>query len=509
VQDWLTALADLFVGNFWIWAVIGAWSGFIIGSIPGLGPVFALALAIPLTFGMEPLSAMILLGSIYCGTVTGGSVSSVLLNIPGTTGSIATCWDGFSLAKQGRAAEALGAGIMSSTLGTFIGLICLAFLGPLLGRLVAYIGPVEYFSLIILAFAFVAAASKGEAIKGFIMGGVGLLFAFVGMDVITAYERFTFGSLFLMDGVPFGPAVIGIFAFSQLINSAIKGQSISHGEKVTGNVLPGVIAVFKHPITVVKAWIVGIIAGVMPGLGINIGNIMAYMLEKNASKTQEEKDSFGKGNIRGIIAPEVANNATAYANLSSSFALGIPSGSSDAILLGGLILWGLTPGKAFFDTSQSLFFPTLVWGMALAPLILLPGLFIIKYLAKITEIKPYTLLPLVTVISILGSLSSRGHIFDIWVMIVFGFIGYILDRGGFPLSTLVISLVLGTLLETNMSRALRISDGSWAIFVQKPVSLIVLIISLIIVLGAFVDLKTPLVNFFNRFKFMSKLKIGK
>ncbi|MFA5536984.1 MAG: tripartite tricarboxylate transporter permease [Bacillota bacterium] len=490
MEVWLGALGSFFSHHLYLYAIVGVYVGLIIGAIPGLGPVFALALCIPITFGLEPLAAMIALTAVYCGTVGGGSVSSILLNIPGTTGSISTCYDGYPLAQQGRAATALSVSFTSSIVGGLVGPLSLAFLGPLFGRWATKLGPIEFFSLVLLAFALVAAASKGDTLKGMLMAALGLLFSFVGMDVITGTSRFSFGNLYLMDGIPFSPAVIGLFAFPELIAIALRGKSVVvNSDKVghqKGEVWEGVKAVLKAPFTIIRSSILGVFIGVMPGVGINVSNLVNYMVEKKLSK---EPETFGKGNIKGLIAPEVANSATATGSLSTAFALGIPGGSSDAILLGGLMIFGLTPGKAFFDTSISLFFPTLIWGMLFAPLAMIGALFLVRYIAKVANIKHTVLVPMIALLSIVGAFANRGQVFDIWVMIFFGVLGYFLVKAKYPLANLVVAMVLGKMLEAELNRALRISGGSYTAFLESNISLVALVISAAILLSAFIDFK--------------------
>jgi len=465
---------------------IGVYIGIVIGAIPGLGPVFALSLFLALTVGMDAINGITFLIAIYCGCVAGGSISSILLNIPGTTGSIATSFDGFPMSQKGKAGTALGAAFTASAIGGIVGPLALAIVGPRLGRLAVALGPAEYASLVLLAFAMVASASRSVASKGLLVAGFGLMLSFVGIDIITATARFAVGNLLLENGVPFISAVIGVFAFSQAIVFAVSGGTVSEGGHITDSVFAGVISVLKVPFKLLRSVIIGVAIGIMPGIGISVSGLLNHAVEKNLSN---DPDSYGRGNVNGLIAAESGNNATATGSLATAFSLGIPGGSTDAILLGGLMMYGLSPGRSFFDTSESLFFPILIIAMLVAPLVLLSALSIVRYMVIVTRIPHYTLLPIIIMLSFLGSYSIRGQMFDVWIMVIVGSIAYFLRRANFPLANFAIAMVLGSMFEQNVSRALRISHGSLSIFVTRPIPLIVVIITLFVLLTAFVDVK--------------------
>lgn len=485
-------LAELIRSGAWLYTIIGVVSGLVVGAIPGLGPVTALALALPLTFGMDPLLAMVTLLSIYVGAVSGGGISSTLLNIPGTVGSIATCFDGFPMSQQGRGKDALGVALSASTLGAIGGAVALATVGPQLARVATAVGPPEYTMLIVMAFILVAVGSRGDSLKGLLMAGVGLLIAFVGIDPMAGNRRFTFGSLYLTEGVPFVPLVIGLFAMSQVLVFIRAGNdsAVASSDSIGGSITAGVLATIRAPFVVLRAWVIGVMVGILPGVGISLGGLLNWVVQKNVD--QKNTATYGKGNPKGLVAAEVGNNATATGSLALTFSIGIPGGATDAILLGGLLMFGLQPGRSFFDASGgNQFYPAFMTSMLLAPLVVLACLVFVRYLARLTTVPTYRLVPVIAVLAVVGSYAGRRQVFDVWVMVAFGILGYFLYRGRFPVHNLIIAVVLGRLLEANYNRSMRLSGGSIDIFWDRPVARAFLIVCL---LGLTWALAAPLVR---------------
>ena len=310
----------------------GGTVGLIIGMLPGLGPVFGVALLLPFTFWMPAHLGLVFLASLYSCCVYGGSIPAILLGIPGTTGSITTVFDGHELAKQGRAGVGLGLSVTSSMVGGIVGVVSLGVLAPLLAEFALTFSPADFFTLAVLGLSMVAVASKGDTSKGIVLAALGILLSSVGMDRITGDDRFTFGIEYLSGGIPFVPAVVGLFALSQAFLLAEKGGRIARPPRVTGHVSEGIAETLKHPFVVLKNAVLGVVLGVIPGVGINITNFIAYLLQKRSSR---DPDSFGKGNPLGVIAPEAANNACVSAELVPAFALGIPRRGNRGYLLGG------------------------------------------------------------------------------------------------------------------------------------------------------------------------------
>jgi putative tricarboxylic transport membrane protein len=456
--------------------IIATFIGVIIGILPGLGPTFALALFLPFTFYMNSASAMIFLVVLYCSTVYGGSITSILLNVPGTVGSVATCFDGYPMAKQGKGGVALVAMTIGSSIAGLIGVAGLVTLAPLLVNVSLLLGPSEYFMLALMGISLVAVASKGDTIRGLVMGGLGLLLSFIGRDVVSGFLRFDFGLRSLQSGISFIPVSIGLFAISQAIILAEEGSSVAQTAIETKNeYLSGLKAAIKNWVTIVRSSVIGLIIGIMPGIGISISNFLAYLIEKRVSK---DPDSFGKGNIRGVLAPESANKATVAGELIPAFSLGIPGGSTSAIFLVGMTIHGLRPGADLYSTNATIM-SLIYWAFIVGQLsYLVIGLLFSKPLAKITKISNTILVPIILILSFLGAFSYQNSITDVFIAIVFGILGYIMHKRKYPVACLIIGMVLGPIMESNFQRALLLSDGSYLTFLNRPLSIVFFLITL-------------------------------
>ena len=459
--------------------VIGGAIGLAIGVLPGLGPVFAVALFLPFTFWMEPSLGLIFLGSLYSCCVYGGSITAVLLGIPGTTGSITTVFDGYELSKQGKAGFALGLSVMSSMIGGIIGVASLALCAPMLAKFALKFAPADYFALALFGLSMVAVAAKGDTLKGLMLGILGVLISMIGPDLFTGRSRFTFGTEYLEGGVPFISIVIGMFALSQAFILAEEGGQISKIGRVTGDVRQGIFFVMKHWITVLKNSILGCILGAIPGVGINITNFLAYLLQKRSSK---DPDSFGKGNPLGVVAPETANNACVSAELIPAFALGIPGGATAALFLAATNIYGLRPGYTFFTEGGTVVY-VLILGLLFAQfLFFFLGVFGANYFAKVTLIPSAILVPIIMALSFIGGVAERGLFEDVMAVLVFGVLGYIMQKNNYPTACLILGIILGPLVERNFHRSLQMSDGGFSIFLSSPIR-IVLWITIIAVIA--------------------------
>lgn len=480
-SDLIAAFVPFLVDGVALTAVLGVLFGLVIGVIPGLGPVTAVALAVPLTFGVEPVNGITFLLAVYAGCVSGGAASSVLLNIPGTTGSIPTCFDGFPMSQAGRGNEALSVGIVSSAVGALGGAIAFLALGPVMGDLSSLLQPADYTMLTIVAFAMVALGSREDGIKGLAMAGAGLMVAFIGRDTTTATARFTGDRLLLDNGIPFVAATLGLYAMSQVIKFAAERGPIATVAESRGGVLKGFVETFRSPMLILRSWVIGVVVGILPGIGITLSGLLSWTTQRRFDK---DRATYGKGNPRGIVASECANNATATASLATTFALGIPGGATDAILLGGLLLYGLRPGKGFFEPSgDPLFFAEVAWGMLLVPFVILACVLLLKPMARLTQLPLPVLVPIIATLSVLGAYSTRNQVFDVWVMLFFGVLGYILERGGYPIQNMVIGMVLGVVLEQNINRTLILSRGSLGVFWERPISRVALLATIAILIA--------------------------
>lgn len=361
---------------------------------------------------------------------------------------------------------------MASFIGGVVGVLALAALGPLLAQASLLIGPSEFFMLAVAGLALVALASKGNTVKGIIMSGLGLMISFVGRSVVTGERRFVFGTIYLRTASSLSPWS-SVFSPWPSYGSGKRVRCHRPAEKSVSGVLTGCMDVLKNPITVIRSSVLGTVIGIVPGLGINAANFIAYVVEKNSAK---DADTFGQGNVKGIIAPECANNAVTSAALIPAFGLGVPGSSTAALFLSALMIQGLQPGYAFFTSGNDLF-PTIVWGMLFAQVsFLVLGLLGARYFAKITQVPNSILVPFILSLSVVGSFALRGQMMDVVVMIIAGVAGYYLQKNGYPLACLILGLILGNLAEDNFCRAMRISRNSLSIFFTRPVSLILILI---------------------------------
>ena len=455
--------------------LLGGVIGLTIGILPGLGPVFGVALLLPFTFWMAPHFGLIFLGSLYVCCVYGGSITAVLLGIPGTPGSITTVFDGYELSKKGKAGVALGLSVTSSMIGGLMGVVALALFTPMLAEFALKFAPPDYFVLAVFGLSMVAIAAKGDTLKGIILGAMGVLISTAGTDLISGDYRFTFGSDYLVGGIPFVPAIVGLFALSQAFVLAEMGGKIAKPGRVSGHVLEGIKLTLKHPVVLLKNGVLGAILGVIPGVGINITNFLAYLFQKRSSK---DPGSFGTGNPLGVIAPETANNSCVSAELIPAFALGIPGGATAAIFLAAVNIYGLRPGYEFFSGSGPIAW-ALISGLFFAQfLFFFMGFYGASFFAKVTLVPVAVLVPTIMMLSYIGGIAGRSLFADVIVVLIFGVIGYVLHRCRLPLACLVLGMILGPLVERNFYRSVLMGHGSYKIFISSPITITLWIITI-------------------------------
>jgi putative tricarboxylic transport membrane protein len=463
--------------------VMGTCIGLLFGAIPGLGGTTALALIIPLTFGMEQSDAIMLMGGSMAATSTGGSVSAILLNTPGIAPNAATTFDGFPLAQQGRAGEAIGAGATASALGGLIGVFTLILVIPIAKAIVLLFGPAELFLLAVFGLCAIAVSTGDRLLQALIAALFGFVCAFVGFDYISGIVRYTYGVDALYDGVKLVPALIGLFALSQMIDLVVKGGSIAEGVddiKIQG-VSTGIKSVFRNWSTMLMGSGIGTFIGAVPGVGGTVAAFLSY-------STQVQRDGdpdvpYGKGNIKGVIAPEAANNAKDGGSLIPTLAFGIPGSAETAVFLGAMILHGLEPGPTLLQEHTDMVY-TLVLTLTVACVIAtIIVLLLAKPMAYLTLVDAHVLAPTVTVVALVGAYALNGEFGDVVVALVFAIIGYLMIRFQYPRITFTIALVLGEITERSFFQSMGISDGDWGIFVNgtPAISLIgLIVISLLI-----------------------------
>ncbi len=451
-------------------AVGGAFIGTIIGALPGLGPSNGVAILIPLafTFGLDATSALVLLTSVYYGAMYGGRISSILLNIPGDEPARMTTLDGYPMAKQGRAGDALVISGVASFVGAFLATIGLMLLAPVLARVAYLFGPAEYFALYLLAFCTLGGlASKNQA-KAALASAIGLAFAMIGLDNTTGMPRFTYGNLHLMDGVDFLVAIVGLFAIAEVfffIESHGKESAI--GVKLDKVTIP-VRDILHCGWTMLRCSVIGFIAGILPGAGASLGSFLAYISEKAIARDQ---DTFGKGNPRGIAAPEAGNNAAAGGALVPMLTLGVPGSGTTAVLLALLMTLNITPGPTLFAER-----PEVVWGLIASLFIanfvlLVMNVPMVKVFVKILSVPSWVLLPGVTMVSFVGIYSLSGSYFDLVMMVGFGVLGYFLRKLDVPTVPVILGILLGNAMEDNLRRAMVISDGDWTYLFSSSIAI--------------------------------------
>lgn len=458
--------------------VIGTCIGLLFGAIPGLGGTTALALIIPLTFGMDQANAIMLMGGSMAATSTGGSISAILLNTPGIAPNAATTFDGFPLAQQGRAGEAIGAAATASAMGGLVGVFTLLAVIPIAKAIVLLFGPPELFLLAIFGLCAIAVSTGDRLLQALIAAIFGFLCAFVGFDYVSGIVRYTYGVEALYDGVKLVPALIGLFAISQMIDLAVKGGSIAGGAetlnvKITG-VAAGVKAVFRNWTTMLGGSAIGTFIGAVPGVGGTVAAFLSY-------STQVQRDTkphvpYGKGNIKGVIAPESANNAKDGGSLIPTLAFGIPGSAETAVFLGAMILHGLEPGPTLLREHTDEIY-TLILSLTVACVIAtLIVLVLARPMAYLTLVDSHILAPIVTVVALVGAYALNGEFGDVVVALVFAVIGYLMIRFQYPRITFTIALVLGEITERSFFQTMGVSDGSLGIFFERTPSVVLIVL---------------------------------
>ncbi len=476
----LIALGNIFEPQSLLILLGGTVLGLVIGALPGLSSTMGVALAIPLTFGMDPKLGLMFLGAIYCSSVYGGSITAILLRTPGTDASIATTFDGFPMTQQGLAGKAIGMSTTASLIGGLISAIALLFIAPPLARLALKFGPPEYFLVGLFGLSVIISISSESYLKGLIVGVFGLLVATTGMDNFTAYPRFIFNNDSLLDGIPILPALIGLFSLSQAIKISVSGQKtiVLNPDDLTisDRILPDKEDMKRTWKTTLRSSIIGIIIGIIPGAGTSIASFLSYNEAKRASK---DPDSFGKGNIEGVAASEAANNAVTGGSLIPALTLGIPGNAVTAVFIGGLTIQGLIPGPNLFTKYGEITY-TLMLSLFLANIMFwVIGIALTRQLVKIVKIPTKILAPLICVLSVIGSYAIRNNFFDIWLLLGFGIIGYFMERFKFPQAPIVLALILGPMVEAELRRTLALFHGSLLPVLFRPISLFVLVLIVI------------------------------
>lgn len=466
-------------------ALWGALIGTLVGMLPGLGPTSTIAILLPVTTVLGPTEGIIMLAGIYYGSMYGGSTTAILLNIPGEVSAVPTSLDGYPLAKQGRGGPALGIAAIGSFVAGTMGVIGLVFFAPLLADQALKFGSPEYFALMLLALTVIVNLAGASLIKGLIMGLFGYLLSMTGSGLTGGQVRFSFGIEPLEAGIDVISVVIGLFAISEVIKGMEENtKSIAVG-KIT-NIYPKFKEIRENSGAMVRGGLVGFFLGLLPGCSAAVTTFLAYDLEKKVSKNPER---FGHGEMKGVAAPEAANNATSSSGFIPLFALGIPSSTTLAVLLAGFMLNGLTPGPTLFEENSEFVWAVIASMFVGNVMLLVLNLPLIGLWAKLTKI-PYGVMgPVILILSFVGAYSINNSLFDVFIAILFGIIGYFLNKYRWPVVPLLLAFVLGPMFEKSFIQSMAMSKGSFAIFFTRPISLGIILLAVVLFVVSIVMMK--------------------
>ncbi|WP_035480748.1 tripartite tricarboxylate transporter permease [Aliagarivorans marinus] len=463
-----------------LFLLIGALVGMVVGLFPGFGPAAGIAILIPMTFGLDPTTAIIMLSGIYYGSMYGGTITSILINTPGESATVASTLDGYPMAQQGRAGPALVMQAIASFVGGTLGVILICGFAPLLANFASSFGPSEYFLIIMLGLLLLTTMMGENRLNGIISALFGFAIAMVGVDSVSGAQRYTFGSPELIGGIYFVPVAIGLFGIGELLYCIYTGQHKRENERVqfsfrSRDFWPTTKDYISSRFTFVRGSIIGFVAGVLPGSGATIGSILAYSVEK---KVADDPERFGKGEMRGLVAPETANNAASAGAMVPLISLGIPGSGATAVLLGALMMWGLQPGPMLIDSN-----PDLVWGlvasMYMGNMILVAlSILAIPLFVKFLDIPYRLVVPVIVILCVIGAYALNNSIIETSMLLIMGVVGFGMKLYGYSPAATVLALVLGGMAESTFLQSLIISQGSLAIFVERPISLVLTLVML-------------------------------
>ncbi len=461
----------------------GVLIGTLVGVLPGIGPIAAMSLLLPATFAIPPTGAVIMLAGIYYGSMYGGSTTSILVRIPGEAASVVTCLDGHEMAKQGRAGAALFVAAIGSFFAGTVALIGLILLAPLMIRVALAFGPAEYCALMLLGLCLIAYLSQGSVLKSLVMAGIGLVLGLVGIDSINAMPRLTFDRLELLDGIGLVPVVMGLFGVAEIFRNLEQGTDRTVVESRVGRLWLSSTEWVASRWPIVRGTVLGFVLGILPGGGAVIASFVSYAMERKLSASPER---FGKGAIEGVAGPEAANNAAAGSAFIPLMTLGIPPNAVLALLLGALIIHNVPVGPTMITQRPDLF-----WGVVASMyvgnvMLLVLNLPLIGLWVRCLKVPYGILFPLILLLCCIGVYATSGQIFDVYVMIAFGIIGWLVARWGFEPAPLVLGFVLGPMFENNLRKALILSRGSWMTFLERPISAVFVVASVLILATALI-----------------------
>jgi len=462
-----------------LYCLIGVTLGTFIGMLPGVGPLVTISVLLPMTYGLSPESSMIMLAGIYYGASYGGSSTAILVNLPGESSSVVTCLDGYQMARQGRAGSALAIAAIGSFFAGCVGTLAIALFAPILGRAALEFGAAEYTALILMALIATAVMVQGAAMKGILMALFGILIGLVGMDANSGVMRLTFGQQFLMEGIDFVVVAVGMFAFSEIVHELSRRADDAKEHLHVQSLMPSRQELRQSAKPILRGTGVGMFFGIMPGIGTTVSAFASYILEQRCAK---DPSRFGKGAIEGVAGPESANNAAAQTSFIPTLTLGVPGSATMALMLGALMLHGITPGPGVITERPGLF-----WGLVSSMwvgnvMLIILNLPLIRLWTALLKVPYAWLLPMILILSCFGIYTLSNNPIDVLLGAGFGALGYILVQLEFSLAPFILGLVLGPMLEENLRRALLISHGDPLTFVQNPISATLLSLSALLLL---------------------------
>jgi putative tricarboxylic transport membrane protein len=464
-----------------VWVFIGVFVGTLVGVLPGLGTPATIAILLPITINLSPTTGLITMAGIYYGSKYGGSTTSILLNVPGESSSVVTTIDGYQMAKQGRAGPALGiAAIGSFVAGTF-GVLGLTVLALPIARWALTFGPPEYFSLVFMGLISIVFLAGSSILKGLLSAGLGLLLATIGSDIVSGETRFIFGQFQLLDGIEFIALTIGIFALGEVFLNIEKPVAATVFKVPTKlrELLPSRQDFLDSRFAMAQGSVLGFFIGALPGAGSTVASFLSYIVEKRFSRHPER---FGKGAVEGVAAPEAANNSETGGAMIPLLTLGIPGSGSTAVMLGFLVLYGLRPGPLLFTNSPEIVWPVIASMYVGNVALLILNLPLVPMWASILRFPYYVIYPAILLISVVGVYSVHGSMFDVWMLMLFGIVGYLMRKFDIPAPPLVLAFVLGPIAERAFRQSLVMSQNSLEIFVTRPLSLALLVIAMVLLI---------------------------
>lgn len=479
MSEIITAFGNLLTPMPFFFVALGTFLGITMGAIPGLSGSMLIVLILPLTYFMEPLHAIVLLIGIYTGTISGGLITATLLKIPGTPAAVMTTFDGYPMAEAGNPGRALGLGICASFVGGTIAWVALATLSAPISEIAIRFSPFNYFALVVTALVLISSVSEGSLSKGLLSAALGVLFAMPGVDPSAGALRMTFGWHEMNSGFNVLPVLIGLFAVGQMLTDVWEGKVSVKILSASGPMLMRLRDWREQAVNLIRSSLIGTWIGILPGIGANIGSIVAYAVARNSSKTPEK---FGHGAEEGIVASEASNNATVSGALIPLVAIGIPGSVIDALLISALMIHSIQPGPMLFSQQ-----PDLVWGMISAALVanvLMLGMMmaLVAPLSRLARLPKTWLMPCIIVFAVVGAYAVSNRAFDVWVVLGFGLLGFLLNRASIPLGPFIIGFILAPIAEGKLRAGLMTTDGDWSPLWTEPLTAGLLLISVVLLI---------------------------